>query len=192
MYDYLQGTVIDQRGLQTILDVNGVGYCLNVSAKTMGFAAQFIGGSMLLYTELITTEYTATLYGFKDTKERDLFNLVKSVSRIGAKIALSVCSHLTREEFDELITNKDEKALSKIPGLGKKTAQRMIVELADKVTNVEASTESQVVSDAVSAVVNLGYAKKDVQAAVKAVMGNGTGMTLDVLIVKTLGNLTGG
>jgi holliday junction DNA helicase RuvA len=195
MFEYFQGTLIEVRNFQIVLDVHNIGYILNVSAKTLAQVSGHIEEIVRLFAEHITTEFSESLYGFSTTEERTLFNLVRGVSRIGAKTALSVCSHLTYAEFSLLIQDNDTKTLSKIPGIGPKTAQRIVMELSGKFERTSPDTlqASQVLTDAISALTNLGYQKKNAKETVEYVIQErGFDITLDALITESLGKLIGG
>lgn len=194
MFDFLRGTLQDIRGFQAILDVHDVGYCLHISAKTLAQLSEKKSQVVTLYTEHILTEFNETLYGFVTLEERDLFNRVRSVSRIGAKTALSVCSHLTYAEFAELIKDNDTKTLSKIPGIGPKSAQRVLMELAGKFTTPNTVVgNTQVTQDAISALTNLGYPHKQAKQTVEYIIqAEGYDICLETLITQALGKIIGG
>ncbi|MGE9295487.1 MAG: Holliday junction branch migration protein RuvA [Puniceicoccales bacterium] len=184
MIAYLQGKLADATPVSAVIDINGVGYELTVPVTTAEKLPP-VGGTVKVWTVPVYREDSQSLYGFATTDERDFFRLlVEKVSGIGPKIAVSILSKLSVPLLRQAIADGDVALLSKCPGIGKKTAERLVIELRDKVglpagggaTGIDlatgASTEANNIQDAISALVALGYkladADKSVRKAIKA------------------------
>ncbi len=177
----LNGLVFAKTPATAILDVNGVGYELFISGRTYT-ALPEIGSSCFLFVQTLVREDAITLYGFSKKDEKDFFLLLVAVSGIGPKLALAILSGLELEDLCQAILMKDLSRLTTLPGVGKKTAQRLCMELGEKVgglgeAEIESSarsvsvvaTESQVLADAASALVNLGYPQYTAWQALRAI-----------------------
>jgi Holliday junction DNA helicase RuvA len=179
MIAFLRGKLLEALPTQVVVDVNGVGYEVLIPLSSFD-KLPAPGGEVTLLTHLAVREDAHVLYGFVSTAERDLFRLlIHTVSGIGPKIALSVLSGMTPTAFRGAVANGDVKALSRISGVGKKTAERIVVELKDKFGAAGAweaasagralSPEDQRVSDAVLALVALGFKQVEAHDTVRAV-----------------------
>lgn len=163
----LSGVVLEKNLNDAVIDVNGVGYRVNLSLIAM-LRLPEDGQRVRLRIRTVVREDALDLYGFLTRAEEELFLLLTSVSQVGPKLALNVMSGLDAEELAQAIAQGEVARLTKIHGVGKKTAERLVLELKDKVKRVEKSSASQAASaggargDLVSALVNLGY--KPVQA----------------------------
>lgn len=136
MYDYIFG-IVENKTLEYVsLDINGLGYILYVSFKSYESIAN-IGEKQKLYVHQHITENDMRLYGFINEIERKMFKKIISISGIGPKIAISILSVFTSSELSDIISNNDYKQLSTVPGLGVKKAQKLIIELRDKVDDIE-------------------------------------------------------
>ncbi len=203
----LNGLVFAKTPASVILDVNGVGYEVFISVRTYD-ALSDIGSSSFLFVQTVVREDAITLYGFNEREEKELFLLLVAVSGIGPKLALTILSGIGVEELCKAITVKDLSRLTALPGVGKKTAQRLCMELAEKVggfsgvimsaesgSAVVAPGDSHVVADAVSALVNLGYPQYTAWQALRAVQqqfSEATGLTkVEELIRLALQSLAG-
>jgi len=176
MIEYINGKIISNKSTEIVLETNGFGYNLKVSLNT----AQKLpapGSQATLKTYLHVRENAIQLFGFADEEERELFLGLLSISGVGPKLALTLLSGLTVEQIKKAIHTQDVKALSSISGIGKKTAQRLIVELKDKIALSEAPeieqegavfTEpgSAVEKEAILALVSLGYSRAQAARAV--------------------------
>jgi Holliday junction DNA helicase RuvA len=167
----IQGTVIEASPLRCVLDLNGLGYEVHIPVTTAEKIPP-IGQSTTLFIHAVYREDSATLYGFASTEDRDFFRLlVERVSGIGPKIGISILSRMSVELLRNAIASSDVALLSKCPGIGRKTAERLVIELKDKVfpegaapatgkDGVSASTAALPVSnyqDAVASLITLGY-----------------------------------
>lgn len=185
MIALLQGQVYDLLApMAVIMTANGVGY--EVELALNAFCQLQLKQTVTLWTHLVVREDAQLLYGFLSQAERDLFRVLLKVNGVGAKMALAMMSTLSLAELHRHIQNQDEHALTKIPGVGKKTAQRLIVELTDKLTHLgtgvvatdvqmditlpnDTVSEAVVIAEVEAALVSLGYRDKEAQAAIKVV-----------------------
>ncbi len=174
MISRLRGQLIDKIPPQIVIDVNGVGYEVDVSMHTF-CALPALGETVQLYTQLIVREDAHLLFGFADVQERATFRQLLKVSGIGAKTALGILSALTPDELAAAIAAEDVKTLSSAPSVGKKTAERMILELRGKLAvsgslNADLLTSSVPANhadDIISTLLALGYNEKESRAAIK-------------------------
>lgn len=178
MITFLNGRLVDALPTQAILDVGGVGYEVLIPLSSFDKLPQ-PGAEVKLLTQLVIREDAHTLYGFMSAAERDLFRLlINTVSGIGPKIALNILSGISVMAFRGAVANGDVKALSQISGVGKKTAERIVVELRDKVGASGAweaasaqrslSPSDQKINDATLALVALGFKQVDAHETVRA------------------------
>ncbi len=184
MYHYLNGKISEKTPVAVILDVNGIGYEVRVSLSTFSSLPN-LGEAVKLFTHFVVREDAQLLYGFATEEEREAFRLLISISGIGPKLAITLLSGVTLPELKHAIQEKNVPVLTAISGIGQKTAERVIIELKDKIGKAEisagkelihdASVSDQMVEDSVSALVSLGYtkqkAKDAVQKTLKALLG---------------------
>src|ERR1017187_8934106 len=177
MITFLHGRLVEALPTHVVVDVNGVGYEALIPLSSHAKLPQ-PGQPVKLLTQLVVREDAHTLYGFMTSDERDLFRLlVNNVSGIGPKIALNVLSGISVTAFRGAVANGDVKALSQVSGVGRKTAERIVVELKDKVGAASAweaasaqralSPEDQKVNDAVLAFMALGFKQVEAHDAVR-------------------------
>lgn len=177
----LNGLVFAKTPLAVILDVNGVGYELLISGRTYDTLPE-IGAACFLFVQTVVREDAITLYGFGKKDEKEMFLLLVAVSGIGPKLALTILSGIGVEELCRAIMGKDLLRLTALPGVGKKTAQRLCMELGEKLggfggMDIDAgdrslavvANESHVLADAASALVNLGYPQYTAWQVLRAV-----------------------
>lgn len=169
MLAFLRGEVVTISGTTVSLDVSGVGYAISVSPKTLSQLR--IGANVTLPVTLIVREDSMTLYGFLDNEERALFDLLMTVSGVGPKLAQTILAAIEPSALSEAISAGNEAALVRIPGVGKKSAQRLILELGDKLVRLgqPATAVNTWQDDVIAALVSLGWSLKESQAAVDAV-----------------------
>lgn len=178
MITFLHGKLVEALPTQVVVDVNGVGYEALIPLSSFDKLPQ-PGQDVKLLTQLVIREDAHTIYGFISEAERDLFRLlVNTVSGIGPKIALNILSGISVTAFRGAVANGDVKALSQISGVGKKTAERIVVELRDKVGAAGAweassaqrslSASDQRINDAVLALMALGFKQVEAHDAVRA------------------------
>lgn len=172
MIGRLRGTLVAKQPPSLVVDVGGVGYELEAPMSTF-YDLPETGRDVALFTHYAVKEDTAVLYGFLRESERTLFRTLQKVSGIGAKISLAVLSGVSTDEFARLIQQGDVAALTRIPGIGKKTAERMLVELRDRVSDLgpAAITNGAVpkdpVAEATVALQTLGYKPVEVTRLVR-------------------------
>src|SRR3712207_3166263 len=193
MIGYIKG-IIEEIGLDYIvIDNSGIGYKLAVSTNTLGQVS--MGQEVKIYTKMIVREDDISLCGFYTREEEDMFKLLTSVSKIGTKVGMGILSFATPAKIQTIIASSDVTAMAKAPGVGKKTAERIILELKDRVAkmpvNSDYSTDgltaivsSGVDDEAVAALVALGYSNVEALEAVNFVKQ--PGMDLENIIKKSL------
>ena len=166
MIGRLSGKLAAKQPPQLLVDVGGVAYELDVPMSTF-YNLPAIGEPVSLYTHLVVREDAHTLYGFATLEERAAFRQLIRISGIGARTALSVLSGLSVGDLAQAVTMQDAALLTRVPGIGKKTAERLLLELKGKLAEPTASPGGQPASDVVNALVSLGYSDKEALAAVK-------------------------
>ncbi|MBV9961990.1 MAG: Holliday junction branch migration protein RuvA [Parafilimonas sp.] len=193
MIAFVSGKFVAKLPSQVIVDVNGVGYDLQISLNTYSFISNKESGKLLTYLHI--TENAQTLYGFFDQEEKDLFLQLISVSGVGASTARMMLSGLKPDEIIRSIVNNNTKQLESIKGIGKKTAERIVLELKDKLGRLQTTTVNSpysintVESDALNALVALGIQKNIAEAAIKKVISSGNNSSVENIIKLALKNL---
>ena len=176
MIGLLRGKILDKQPPQLLLDVNGVGYEVDAPMTTF-YDLPDVGAEVTLFTHLAVREDAHTLYGFAKRTDRDLFRNLLKVNGVGARLALTILSGMESRVFITCVQAGDAGALVKLPGIGKKTAERLIIELRDRLelpaeADTSAATAPVVaaspVEDAVSALVGLGYKPQDASRMVRS------------------------
>lgn len=176
MIGLLRGKILDKQPPQLLLDVNGVGYEIDAPMTTF-YDLPDVGAEVMLFTHLAVREDAHTLYGFAKRTDRDLFRNLLRVNGVGARLALTILSGMETQLFISCVQAGDAAALVKLPGIGKKTAERLIIELRDRLalsaeTLTMAATTAAIpaspVEDAVSALVGLGYKPQDASRMVRS------------------------
>ena len=172
MIGSLRGKLIEKRPNQILVDINGVGYQVQIPLSTFAsLGALHTETSLLIHTHV--REDQITLYGFVTAREKQCFELLISASGVGPSLALKILSGMSIEELVPAIRKGDLAQLVKIPGVGRKTAERIVVELRDKLVVIDVpdagkrSTRSQLEEDVASALSNLGYDTKSVERAIE-------------------------
>ncbi|MDA0238148.1 MAG: Holliday junction branch migration protein RuvA [Proteobacteria bacterium] len=186
MISRICGVLIEKLPPTLVVEVGGIAYEIEAPMSTI-YDLPEIGQQVTLYTHLLVREDAHLLYGFGKPGEKTAFKQLLKVNGIGAKIALAILSALTLNELLSLVASEDVARLTKVPGIGRKTAERLILELRDKLSKPDGSVMSaskpSLVDDAVSALVSLGYSERDARASVLKVK---EGLTLPELIRQTL------
>ena len=177
MYDYIKGTLTQNSPANITVETGGIGYKIHVPLNNYNNLPQ-IGDTAHLYLSFIVKEDSHTLFGFLQKSQRDIFEKIITVSGIGPKTGLLLIGYLEPAHFFSAIKNADIKLISKVPGIGKKTAERLIIEMKDKLKIFEKDpllssdlekTPSHA-ADALNALIHLGYNHLDAQKAIKKVM----------------------
>ena len=183
MIGFLRGILVAKKAPSLLLDVHGVGYEIDAPMSTF-FKLPKEGEEVFLHTHLAVREDAHTLYGFISEPERALFRSLIKVSGVGAKLALGILSGLSVEEFQRCIHSGNTAMLIKLPGVGKKTAERLVIEMRDRLPESNGTTavgaggvtlarEASPAADAVSALVALGFKPQDANAMVRSIPADG-------------------
>ena len=204
MIAHLSGTLLSKEPNQVILDVGGVGYEVNIPLTTFyELGDENSAVQLLVYTHV--KEDALQLFGFKTASERKLFVLFISVSGVGPKLGIALLSHMKADELMESIKSNNLARLTQIPGIGRKTAERLVVDLRDKMVQLSqaqvaeqtgvkpetayVSSEDTVRSDALSALLNLGYQRSAAEKAIDAAIGEGGDITVESILRRGLKKL---
>jgi Holliday junction DNA helicase RuvA len=184
MIAQLRGIILEKHPPQLILEVGGIGYEIDAPMSTF-YRMPEVGQEITLFTHFIVREDAHHLYGFDLREERSLFRTLLKVNGVGPRLALTILSSIDPNEFIRCVINNDTDNLVRIPGVGKKTAERLIIEMRDKVSNWEqaagmdsiklnpsssdASSRNRVIQDSVSVLIALGYKPQEASRAVAKV-----------------------
>jgi len=193
MIGFLRGTLLKKQPPLLLLDVKGIGYEIEAPMTTF-YVLPEIENEIEIYTHLVIRDDAHLLFGFATENERLLFRNLIKVNGVGAKMALTILSGIETKEFSQCIHNNDAERLTKLPGIGKKTAERLIIEMRDRLENLPKSTITQTnnntdsyskpTDDAVSALVSLGYKPSEASKYVLAITDDE--MTSEELIREAL------
>ena len=195
MIAHLRGKLLAKHPNQAIVETAGVGYDVTISVPTFSDLPA-VGGEIALHIHTHVREDAIALYGFLRSAEKLLFEKLITVSGIGPKLAITILSGMPADEMVGAIRGNDVARLTRIPGIGKKTAERMVLELRDKLPEATAAKIaatppiSATEEDVLSALVNLGYQRAAAERALEASMKNGKGGSFDALFRATLGALS--
>jgi len=181
MIGRLSGEIVSKKPPQILIDVNGVGYEVEAPMTTF-YVLPNAGEKVILLTHMVVREDAQLLYGFATESERTMFRLLIRINGVGPKLGITILSGITSVELSRCVAESDVVALVKLPGIGKKTAERLIIELKDKLKDcvsgkTDTATESHQVldmpespiDDAISALVALGYKSQEALRMVKSV-----------------------
>lgn len=191
MIAHLRGRILEKNPSQVILDAAGVGYEVTISVPSFsGLPAE--GAEVSLYIHTHVREDTLALYGFLRREEKKLFERLISVSGIGPKLAITVLSGIAADALVTALRGNDLTALTRIPGVGKKTAERMVLELRDKLDGLAAAPApppaTRMEEDVISALVNLGYQRASAEQSVKRALEKaGNGASFEQVFRQTMG-----
>ncbi len=193
MIAHLRGKLLAKRPNQVVIETGGVGYEVAISVPTFS-ALPGDGSEVSLHIHTHVREDVIALYGFVDSAEKRLFEKLMTVSGIGAKLALTILSGMPADEMVVAIRSNDVGRLTKIPGIGRKTAERLVLELRDKLPGSSPATSdlpqaSQLEQDVLSALLNLGYPKPAAEKALAATLRADAGRSLDSVLRAALSNL---
>ena len=195
MFEYINGVIDSKKPTEVVVDVNGVGYHFKISLSTYKHIAK-AGSKIKLISYLHVREDILQLYGFFDERERDVFLSLLSISGIGPKLAQTILSGLTPNELINAIQTSNEKTLNSISGVGKKTAQRLVVELQDKFGKIEVGQEAAgsfaqpsfngVEQEALLALMSLGYTRVSANKAIEKAQKSGKIKVVEDLLKNAL------
>ena len=186
MIAQVQGRLVEKNLTDVVIDCQGVGYFLNISLHTYSQIPD--QENIRLYTQLLVREDAMTLYGFASKEERSVFNLLLSVSGVGASTARTMLSSLTPRQVRDAIISEDIATIQGVKGIGVKTAQRVILDLKDKIIKLYGEETSGVISsntnrnEALSALETLGYARKIAEKACDAVLKHSPSASVEEII----------
>lgn len=193
MYEFIQGDIADLNPARVVIETGGVGYSIHISLNT--YSALLNKKEVRIFTQLIIREDAHLLYGFATREERELFRNLLSVNGVGAATALMMLSSLTPDEILGAIAGENVTLLKSVKGIGLKTAQRVIIDLKDKAGKLPWTEQNLVPADntvrneALSALVMLGFARKDAESALDKVIKEQPGSSLEKIIKFTLKRL---
>lgn len=177
MYEYLEGVLQAILPDAAVIDVGGVGYRVAV-AKSSPLRCSPAGRRVKVYVDLVIREDAHTLFGFASVEDRDFFRLLQQVSGIGPKTALSILGHAPAAELAAMLFRKDTKALSAIPGIGRKLAERLSVELQEKIADhISSAPTASVTCDAIRALQTLGFSAAEARTAISSAQGESPHLT---------------
>lgn len=178
MYAYIKGSLASFTPSYAIVDVHGIGYHLLIPCNAFLQLPQ-LGEQVHFYTSFVVREFSQAIYGFLSAQERDCFEVLMNISGIGPKTALNLIGHLPGDNLHYAISQEDLMTLCKVPGIGKKTAERLLVELRDKLPALSFTKQAELAitlpkdpkllktQDAILALINLGYTQQVAQKAVR-------------------------
>jgi holliday junction DNA helicase RuvA len=178
MYEFIRGNLITINEAHAVIDVGGIGYKIH-TPSSYASCPELPREEILLYISFQVRELSHTLYGFLSTVQRDFFETLITVSGVGPKTALLLVGMLSIDEFTQAVLSGNITTITKVPGIGKKTAERLIVEIKDKIPKLfqkqaqnSTPTEqplqgSKIILDAVSALINLGYQRAKAEQAIQ-------------------------
>jgi Holliday junction DNA helicase RuvA len=188
MIGYLEGEIMDKSPGLILVKVGGVGYQIAIPLSTF-YALPDPPATVALQIHTRLQEDALQLYGFSTREEKDVFLQLLSIPRVGARTALNILSGINPDDFAQALLQGDDKRLAGIPGIGKKSAARIVLELKDKLPPARrprpASPKETLIQDALSALLNLGYSKPMAEKALDAAQTHGAG-TLEDLLRKSL------
>ena len=204
MIAHLSGTLLSKQATSVIVDVSGVGYEVTIPISTF-YDLEDVGATVQLRIYTHVREDALQLYGFKTARERELFLKIISVSGIGPKLGITLLSGMNADEMIASIRTNNLARLTLIPGVGRKTAERLIMELREKVAELSSaqleeelgakpegqaeSTEDTVRADALSALLNLGYQRSGAEKAIDAALSEGGDITVESVLRRSLKKL---
>lgn len=187
MFAYLKGILAASSPHHIVLEVGGIGYEIFISIACFENLPK-IGTEIKIFTSLIIREDSHKIFGFLSLQEKELFQKLCDISGIGPRLSLSILGHMSFDDLSLAVEQKNTKAVSKIPGIGKKMAERLILELGDTLQKMgcitSTSNESKgILSDAIATLINLGYNPLDAQKSVQAITTkHGQNLSLSELI----------
>ena len=190
MIGFLTGKIISSKPTQILLDVNGVGYTVNISINTFEKISEKETVSLFIHTSV--KEDSITLFGFFTQSEKEMFELLISISGIGPKLGLNILSGIVVDDLKSAISNGNVSRLIAIPGIGRKTAERVVLELRNKVDAIKADGVIKETSDkdeAISALTTLGYQRQIADKVVRDLLSENVNYSLEELIRKALAGL---
>lgn len=193
MITHIRGKLVEKNPTFVIIECNGIGYFLHISLHTYSKISD--SEAIRLYTYLSVKEDSHTLFGFADKIEREIFKLLISVSGVGNSIARTMLSSMSPEQIQHAIVSEDVATIQSVKGIGAKTAQRLIIDLRDKIVKTYQITEDSILpnntikEEALSALEVLGFSRKQVEKLVQKIVQEAPDTTLENIIKQALKNL---
>lgn len=193
MITHIQGRLVEKNPTDVVIDCNGVGYFINISLHT--FSEIPASESIKLYTHLQVREDAHILYGFTSVAEREIFRLLISVSGVGASTARSMLSSLSPDQVIDAIAQNDIAVIQSVKGIGAKTAQRVVLDLKDKILKVyglsgnSAGTSNTNKNEALSALETLGFVRKQSEKVVDSILSENPQASVEIIIKQALKKL---
>jgi len=193
MISHIQGRLVEKNPTDVVIDCNGVGYVINISLHT--FSELPTSESVKLFTHLIVREDAHILYGFSGVAERELFRLLISVSGVGPSTARTMLSSLTPSQIVDAIATNDLKTIQSAKGIGAKTAQRLVLDLKDKIlkvyglSSISAETSNTSKNEALSALETLGFARKQAEKVCDSIVKENPQASVETVIKLALKKL---
>jgi holliday junction DNA helicase RuvA len=188
MIGFLTGNIISSKPTRILLDVNGVGYLVNISINTFEKITDLKQVSLFIFTNV--KEDSITLFGFYSESEKEMFELLISVNGIGPKIALGILSGIRPDDLKMAVQNNEINRITAVPGIGRKTAERLMLELRSKIDQVSSEGETglpfNIKSEAVSALSTLGYNTKVSEKVIRDILSADTTLPVEELIKRAL------
>lgn len=194
MKDYISGKIAELNPTRVVIDNSGIGYAMEISLQTYSALENKAEGTVYIETQVNTRDGSAVDYGFADKDERALFQLITSVSGMGAASARMVLSSMNSEEFRTAVLAEDINRIKSVKGIGLKTAQRLILELKDKLADgkgkaqleIFKSTNNEAVQEATSALQMLGFNKANIGKAIQAILKKAPEAPVEEIIKEAL------
>ena len=193
MITHIQGKMIEKNPDHVVVECNGLGYHVNISLQTFSNIPD--QENLKLYTHLVIREDAHILFGFYSKTEREIFKMLISVSGVGPSIAITMLSSMDTQEIQQAIGSEDVSKIQSVKGIGLKTAQRVIVDLKDKILKSYEISEDLSVSnntikiEALSALEVLGFSRKKIEKVIQVILQNSPDISLEELIKQALKNL---
>jgi Holliday junction DNA helicase RuvA len=193
MINHIQGRLVEKNPTDVVIDCNGVGYFINISLHT--FSQIPADENVKLFTHLQVREDAHILYGFSNTAEREIFRLLISVSGVGASTARTMLSSLSPDQVTEAIASGDVDTIQSVKGIGTKTAQRVLLDLKDKIlkvyglSGISAFSSNTNKNEALSALETLGFARKQAEKVCDTIVKNDPQASVETIIKQALKNL---
>lgn len=194
MIEYISGNIADLSPTRIVVDNHGMGYGLEISLQTYEALRNYKETKVYVFTTINQRDATEVMYGFATKDERELFELIVGISGIGAASARMILSAMTADEFREAIISENINKIKSIKGIGLKSAQRMILELKDKIVKGEGAGSDVIfkadnnsdIEEATSALTMLGFSKPNVNKAIQAVLKKNPGAKVEDIIKAAL------
>ena len=190
MIGFLSGKIISSKPTKLLLDVNGVGYLVNISINTFEQVSGKESAALFIHTSV--KEDSISLFGFFSEAEKEMFELLISINGIGPRLALSILSGIRVDELQHAIQSANISRIVAVPGIGRKTAERLVLELKSKVDQVKGEDKEisfSIKNEAVAALTTLGYNTKLAENTIRNILNSEPSISLEELIKKALGTL---